>query len=94
MAATLFWTWAVVAGFIHGLGVFFIASFTIRGPWTWLDIGAGTGAILVLATTGYGHLVFLAVYLRRLQRRGAIMRVPKSIARFLFRVLDGASAGL
>ena len=86
----VFWTWAVIAGFVHGAAVFIAAYLTVHGPWTWWNISLGIGAVLIFATTCFGHLVFLAVYLRRLERAGARLTVPKAIARLLARLLDGA----
>ena len=90
VAEVLFWTWAVIAGFLHGAAVFVAAYFTVHGPWTWWNVSLGIAAVLVFTTTGFGHLVFLAVFLRRLERAGARLTVPKAIARFLARFVDGA----
>jgi hypothetical protein len=86
----LFWTWAVIAGFLHGAAVFVTAYFTVHGPWTWWNVSLGIGAVLIFATTGFGHVVFLAVFLRRLERAGARLTVPKAIARFLARLFGSA----
>jgi hypothetical protein len=94
MQNVLFWTWAVICGFVHGLALFVIAYLVLHEPWSLWSVSIGVGAILVFGTTAYGHLVFLALLLRRLQRKNANLKIPKRIARVLARILDAASLGI
>lgn len=83
------WLWFVVSGFTQALMAVFVFALALRA---WPDLtsfGLGLLVAAVLVTVGYGHLVFIALYLRRLQRSGVNLRTPKLIARFLARLLNG-----
>ena len=89
------WTFSVLAGFVHGVLV--CAALKI-GIYCMFDGSLELGALLIvcgvaLGASAFSHLTFLGIWLRRLERNGHSMHVPRGIARFLARLLDVAGSG-